>query len=117
MSLYDLKDAKVGDAVRVSASYGVTKQIVVRTTATQVVLDSGKRFTRAGRMVGESHGRFRNRTYAQPWDEAVHAQEMRDAAEKQERSYIEGAILNISRGTLSIDQLRRIAAIIAEPKL
>lgn len=95
----DLTGIKAGDAVAVYFSSGSmpTKMIVARTTPASVVLDDGTRFTRRGCKIGDAGRRYFMRTRACPWDEEAYQEQMRFAYT-----------------TVSLDQLRRIRAILDE---
>lgn len=115
MSAWDLMDVKVGDAVAVVSGFHkdtVSRRVVSRVTATQVVLDDGTRWTRRGYRVGASESKW-CRSYAKPWDEAEHQQKVDERTRRELARLIEQKTVFSS---LSMDQLKRIKAIVDETK-
>ena len=110
-------DIKVGDQVAVVAasvwSRGAPiRSTVARTTATQIILGEDMRFSRRNGL-GIGHDK---RHRIEPWDEK-HDKAVAAAVEGAERSTVLYAMENrVQTRKLSLDQLRRIAAILGEDR-
>lgn len=121
----DLENVKVGDVLAHIDWSDVMKRQVVRVLATQIVTEDGSRFKRR-RARGTAHGYGQVTGFIEPWDEARHPAMQ---AETEERKRLEEAeeedrkeclrvraLIGARLHDLSLDQLRRIAAITKEPQ-